>query len=92
MSNYKNQESVCPVPLLWLVVMAILSHSTRLSAIRRHGSPMVLDPCSMKCQTTVLSPCIAKCGMDVECQQQCKEDFNKCLEECRAKIKEKEQD
>ena len=86
MSNYTTKRLYVP-PLLWLVALMILCHSRCVSAVRRHGSPMVMDPCSIKCQTAVLTPCIAKCGVDVECQQKCKEDFNKCLEECRAKIK-----
>jgi len=92
MSDYTTKRLYVP-PLLWLVALAILSHSRCVSAVRRQGSPMVMDPCSMKCQTAVLSPCVAKCGVDVECQQECKEDFNKCLDECHAKIKkEKKRD
>ena len=52
-----------------------------------------MEPCSVKCQTRVLSLCLAKCGVDVIGQQKCKEDFNNCLEVCRAKIKkEKKQE
>ena len=86
MNDYRSKR-LYVYPLLWLVAVAILCHSRCVSAERRHGPPMVIDPCSTKCQATVLSPCLTKCGMDVECQQECKEDFNKCLEECRAKIK-----
>ena len=86
MSN-STTKKVYVLPPLWLVALAILSHLRCVSAVRRHGSPMVMDPCSMKCQTSVLTPCIVKCGLDVECQQKCKEDFIKCLEECHAKIK-----
>ena len=95
MSGHTTKQLYVPL-LLWLVVLATLYDSaTPVSAARRQGTPSVMDPCPPKCKSSTLFPCLKKCELEdkpftdkqIECQQDCTEEFHKCIDECHAKIK-----
>ena len=84
MSRHTSKTIYIPL-LLWLVALATLD---------RNSNPVSaeMDPCPATCQADVLTPCIQECGNAtdvVECQQKCQKKFNKCVDDCHAKINKK---
>ena len=91
MNDHTTKKLYVPL-LIWLVTLATLCDSRAVSADKRHGSPMVFDPCSIKCEAAKFT-CNQKCDVkgtsltqkEITCQIECQKKFEKCMDECQKK-------